>query len=138
MSTTNQIAKYGDPEFAAITHFKVLAEDKKDYAVACAYAKVIVPGVLKNMAGALNTIAWDLVDPKNGSTTPDLDLALRAATRAAEIRRDSDILDTLARVCFLRGDRETALKLGKEAYAKAPTQEVKDQMLPALKQYGLS
>ena len=55
----------------------------------------------------LNEIAWFIVDEESIGGR-DLDLALRAATRANELNgRDAAILDTVARVYYQKGDVET-------------------------------
>ncbi|MFZ9879976.1 MAG: redoxin family protein [Phycisphaerales bacterium] len=91
----------------------------------------------KNDQMAMNQLAWTIVDPEGGVKSPNLDIALRAAERAAELskRSDGSILDTLARVHFLKGDAATAAKLQKEAIEKAPNERMKASMKEALAEY---
>ncbi len=62
-----------------------------------------------NDAQALNEIAWTTA---TSGKSADLELALKAATRASEIRDDKDamILDTLARCHYELGDLDEAIK----------------------------
>jgi len=61
----------------------------------------------------LNEIAWTIVDPEGKVAKKDLDLAMKAAAKAVELTdsKDAAILDTLARVYFLRGDVNKAIEL---------------------------
>ncbi|HEX5009694.1 MAG TPA: redoxin domain-containing protein [Planctomycetota bacterium] len=74
-------------------------------------------------ASGLNSLAWYVVDPKGAIPKEqiDLDLALRAATRADELKDHNDpyILDTLARVQFVRGELAEALRLQLRAVERA-------------------
>ncbi|QOJ01447.1 MAG: redoxin family protein [Phycisphaeraceae bacterium] len=85
---------------------------------------------------ALNQIAWTIVDPEGTVKTKDLDLALRAAEKAVELTKSQDgaILDTLARVWFLKGDVEKAIHFQEMAIEKAPDR-MKDELRPALEEY---
>ena len=71
----------------------------------------------------LNSLAWYVVDPKGAIPKEqiDLDLALRAATRADDLTEHKDpyILDTLARVQFVRGELAEALRLQLRAVERA-------------------
>jgi thiol-disulfide isomerase/thioredoxin len=75
----------------------------------------------------LNQLAWTIVDPKHKPATQDLDLALKAATRANELTesQDGNVLDTLATVYHQRGDLASAVKWQTLAvkYAKGQTAE---------------
>lgn len=85
---------------------------------------------------ALNEIAWSIVDPEAKVEKKDLDLAFKAASKAAEFSKNEDgaILDTLARVYFLKGDKAKAIETQKLAIAKAP-EGLKEQLKDALKEY---
>ena len=69
----------------------------------------------------MNDLAWHIVSFPNVSRR-DLDLALDAARRANAVQGglDSGILDTLARVHWLRGDAEEAIRLQTIAVGRAP------------------
>jgi len=83
----------------------------------------------------LNTLAWTIVDPKNGPDKKDLDLAMAAAQRSVDLNKNSANLDTLARVYFDKGDKAKALDLEKEALSLAPDEQKKDYEA-TIKEYG--
>lgn len=96
----------------------------------------LVDGPVANNAGALNAIAWPIVDPAGKVEKKDLDLALRAAKRAVELTesKDAAILDTLARVHFCKGDVAKAVELQTKAVEIAPAQ-MKEELQGALDEY---
>lgn len=65
-------------------------------------------------ASVLNGVAWETATADNAT---DLDLALKAAKRASEIREDKDaaILDTLARCHYELGQLDEAIKVQQKA-----------------------
>lgn len=69
---------------------------------------------------ALNEISWN-VATNEGHTTADLELALEAATRAAELTEHTDgsILDTLARVFYEQGNLDQAITWQEKAVEHA-------------------
>lgn len=85
---------------------------------------------------ALNSIAWSVVDPRANRSPLDLDLALRAASKACELTGNSDpsLLDTLARVHFRRGELDTAIEIQERALAAADEAQ-QASLAPALKEY---
>lgn len=86
---------------------------------------------------ALNEIAWNLVDPDAKVEKPDLELAHKAASKAVEITKGEDgaILDTLARVHFLKGETDKAIEIQKKALDKTKDGPMKDQLADTLKEY---
>ena len=88
-------------------------------------------------AMAMNQLAWTIVDPQGGVKEPNLAIAQKAAERACELTKSGDgsMIDTLARVHFLKGDIARAIELQKSAIEKAPAGAMKDEMLETLKQY---
>lgn len=68
-------------------------------------------------AQGLNRLAWETVGPERKSTAADLDLAMTAASKAAELtsRGDGTILDTLAWVYFRKGEIDSAISVETEA-----------------------
>ncbi len=77
----------------------------------------LADGPAKDNARLLNQIAWFMIDPGAGIKNPDVDLALRAATRAVELTgaKDAAILDTLALAHYLKGDKTRAIELQTKA-----------------------
>jgi thiol-disulfide isomerase/thioredoxin len=89
-------------------------------------------------AQALNQIAWTNVDPDAMPETPDLDAALKAATRANELTKGEDpmILDTYARVQFLKGNLDKAIELqSKAAELSKDNAQFKDEIQKRLDEY---
>lgn len=90
----------------------------------------------KDQPQALNQIAWFIVDPELGIRNPDTNLALKAAARAAELTKEQDaaILDTLARVYFVKGDVKKAVELQGKA-VNAATGKMKEDLAKVLDEY---
>jgi thiol-disulfide isomerase/thioredoxin len=85
---------------------------------------------------ALNALAWGLVDPEGEVKNPDLDLAMKAAIEANRLtgEKDAAILDTLARVHWLKGDKAKAIELQTKAVELAPEQ-LKEDLKAVLDEY---
>ncbi len=79
--------------------------------------KMVDGAIAKKDAQTLNQVAWGMVDPADPQAGADLDLALRAAEAADKItdHKDPMIIDTLARVHFVRGDTAKAIELQTKA-----------------------
>jgi thiol-disulfide isomerase/thioredoxin len=90
------------------------------------------------VAQALNAIAWPMVDPKGSMPKDkiDLELAMKAAKKAVEYTNEKDgmILDTLARVYFVKGDVDKAITLQTKAVELAPA-EMKAEMQASLDEF---
>jgi thiol-disulfide isomerase/thioredoxin len=84
----------------------------------------------------LNKVAWSIVDPEANVKNKDLDLAMDAATKAADFtnNKDAAILDTLARVYFCKGDVAKAISIQEKAVAGAQ-EEMKDDLQKSLDEY---
>jgi len=99
----------------------------------------MMDGPFKNEAQGLNVIAWTIVDPANKVAKQDLDLALKAATRAMEVSnsKSAAITDTLARVYFCKGDIDKAIETQKKAVALAvgPEASFKSELEQSLKEF---
>ncbi|MEY3144080.1 MAG: Thioredoxin, partial [Planctomycetota bacterium] len=100
----------------------------------------IAEEILKNKgddAMSMNQLAWMIVDPQGGVAEPNLEIAMRAATRACELSKNEDgsMIDTLARVHFAKGDVARAIELQKQALAKAPEGPMKKEMEETLAEY---
>jgi hypothetical protein len=82
----------------------------------------------------LNDLAWAVVATP-GVEKPDLDLAEKLATKANEIAKgeESHVLDTLARIVFMQGQRR-AIELQEKAVAKAKDGE-KEMLEGVLENY---
>lgn len=78
-------------------------------------------------AESLNELAWDLVTNPQYEKHLNLKLADLCATRAVELTKgeEADKLDTLARVRWLQGKREEAVKLQQKAVAKSADAEMR-------------
>jgi tetratricopeptide (TPR) repeat protein len=113
-----------DPAFVvrtAVTRFSWLLQSE-DYDAAYGWARKAIAAELASEAMVLNSIAWMIVDPgRSDLERRDLEVALQAASRAETLTEgaDSNILDTLARVHFLRGDLDQAIALQEKAIAVA-------------------
>ncbi|MEA2553094.1 MAG: hypothetical protein QOJ65_1270 [Fimbriimonadaceae bacterium] len=123
---------------ASVMKFTLILMNEDNPVKAYAYGKEIVGGAIKDNADALNAIAWTIVDPERAPKVKDLDLALAAAERGVEVskRKDYGILDTLARVYFLKGDKDKAIATQKEAIALATDPASKESLEKTLKEYG--
>jgi thiol-disulfide isomerase/thioredoxin len=109
---------------------------KTDTAKAAAFMSPMVDGMFKDNAQALNAIAWTIVDPASEMEPKDLGLAMKAANRAVELEpKEASILDTLARVHFVKGDKAKAIELQEKAIALAATTEEKNALTAALDEY---
>jgi thiol-disulfide isomerase/thioredoxin len=90
-----------------------------DKEAASAYGNKLVDSVYKDNEGALNYMAWAIVDPdaKFDASKRDVKLAVKAAKRACELGKyeNPQILDTLALATFLSGDAAKALELQEKA-----------------------
>ncbi len=85
-----------------------------------AHAKKAVAKAIKyRNPQTLNQVAWTIVDPAGEIEKKNLDLALRAAQKGVEFTHEKDaaILDTLARVWFLKAKFDKAVKLQEQAVA---------------------
>jgi thiol-disulfide isomerase/thioredoxin len=114
-----------------------LSLQARDYDKAYTIGSKMVDGAIKSKDPAmLNMIAWTIVDPDADHEKRDLDLALRAAVKADEFSggKDAAIIDTVARVHFLKGDVKKAIELQTKAVelAKGP---MKDQLTKSLDEY---
>ncbi|MCB9845642.1 MAG: redoxin family protein [Phycisphaeraceae bacterium] len=118
----------------ASTKFSLLmAQKQTDEAMA--FASEAVERFLWDNASGLNSVSWAIATAEG--VQRDLNLALRAAERAVTLSEgeDSNILDTLARVYFERGDVDTAIEWQRKAVANSTTDAQKKQMEETLKEY---
>lgn len=101
-----------------------------------AYRQLLEKKEYKDNPNILNFIAWSMVDPELPFENPDLDVALAAALRANEVAegKRSDILDTVARVYFTRGDVTKAIEFQTLSVEQAAESE-KENLKKTLAQY---
>jgi thiol-disulfide isomerase/thioredoxin len=90
--------------------------------------QLVADALAQKDALTLNAVAWAIVDPKGDVRQKDLDLALQAATQADELTRHeyAAIIDTLARVYFVKGDLDRAIEFQTKAVARAEGIEKED------------
>ena len=88
-------------------------------------------------AMSLNQLAWMIVDPESQLEKKDLDVAMKAALKANKLAEEKDgaIMDTVARVYFLKGDHQKAIELQKKAIELTEEPAMKQQMERALEEY---
>lgn len=120
---------------AAVKKFELLLFGLHDYEAGYKWAGQLVDVIFKDRADMLNAIAWAIVDGK-GLEQRNLDIALRAAIRAEDLTDGGniEILDTLARVHFDKGNvkeavavQEQALKLAVDPKRKGEAQAKLDK-----------
>lgn len=123
------------PRFAMVK-FQTLLMRKKDEAAAYAHGAKIVDNEIKGEAQMLNGMAWMIVDGP-GLKERDLDLALKAAGKANELtgNKDPQILDTLAKVHFLKGDAAKAVEIQELAIKNNTEKEMEADLKKALDEY---
>jgi thiol-disulfide isomerase/thioredoxin len=91
----------------------------------------------KSDPNTLNEIAWDLVTNPIFEKNVNLALAEKCASQALQITQENnpEILDTLARVRFMQGNKEGAIQLQERAIAKATYTTLKDELQATLDSY---
>ena len=107
---------------------------KKDGAAVHAQAVKLGEKHMHN-ASLLNEIAWQIATA-DGLGNRDLVLAEKLAARANELTESGDatIFDTLARIEFLKGDKEEAISLQQQAINNA-TEEQAEELKKTLESY---
>jgi tetratricopeptide (TPR) repeat protein len=125
---------------AMFDKFTVLVHKKLDGAKASAIAKTLAEK-LKDDPESLNELAWTLLDTE-GLEKADLDVAFSIAQRANEAVKgeSSEILDTLARAHYEKGDLDKAVELQTKAVEKLDavpylTEDSRAQVKAALEKY---
>ena len=98
-------------------------------------AKMIADGAGDDVR-ALDDVAWMLATATEAPGL-DLDLALSAIKRAAELTKEQDIsvLETIARVHFRRGSNAEAIAFQKKAVEAAQDPDQKQQLTTGLEKY---
>jgi thiol-disulfide isomerase/thioredoxin len=123
-------------EQGASWKFNMLLVEKSDTAAAVAFGRKVYDAVAKNSPMLLNQMAWTIVDPQGTVKDKDLDFAMTCAVRAVEITKEQDgaILDTLARVYFVKGHVAKAIEVQRKA-VKIATPEYKAELEKSLAEF---
>lgn len=107
---------YPDKDHERELQLLTLLRDFKDAAKGYDFAREQIKAA-RNNAVLLNRLAY-VIAAEPGIQRRDLKLALEAATRANEVKKDDGaLLDTLARVHYEMGDLKTALDTQRQAVA---------------------
>lgn len=114
--------------------FNILVK-KKDGKAAAGVARQVTEGKPDNPE-LLNMLAWELATAE-GLENRDLTLAESLAVRAnkASGEKEAGILDTLARITFMKDRKKEAIALQKKAVELAQPKELKDELSATLKSY---
>jgi thiol-disulfide isomerase/thioredoxin len=104
---------------------------------ASTYGNGFLTGAGKDDAGALNALAWTIVDPEAKHAQRDLKLALAAALRANELTegKDPGILDTVAKVYFDMGDVKKAIEFQQKAVELSKGTPYEQELTRRLEEY---
>ncbi len=103
----------------ALTRYEILlyVDEPKAYAL----ARQLANNEFKNNPGALNMLAWSIVEDNTERPlkSPDYALAVEIAQRAVQLTNEKDpfILDTLAYALFKQGKVEEAIRYQEKAVA---------------------
>jgi len=105
----------------------------KAYAI---FAKQVDGAIARKDSMTLNSIAWQIVDPSVKNEHRDLELALRAATKADEFTEGKNpaIMDTLARTYYWKGDVNKAIEIETKAIGLA-TGDLKTDLEKSLAEF---
>lgn len=100
-------------------------------------AKLVEAAVKEKDFQTLNAIAWAIVDPEGNVQNKDLDFAMKAALEAVKLTKEKDgaILDTLARVYWLKGNKAKAIELQTKAISVETRDMMKEQLEKTLEEY---
>ncbi len=124
---------FSQVEDAEMTVLFGAGEEEKAMAIA---RKTVDTAIADEDAAPLNEIAWTIVDPEGNVKNKDLDLALKAANKAVEFEpKDGTILDTLARVYWVKGDKAKAIELQQKAIGMTDNKRMKAQLQATLDEY---
>jgi thiol-disulfide isomerase/thioredoxin len=120
----------------AVKKFEILLFAVSKYDEGYAWAAELINGPFAERADMLNAIAWAIVDAP-GLGQRDLDLALKASTKAEALTggEDGQVLDTLARVHFEKGNRSQAVTVQEKAVKLAVDPKTKGEAQAKLDKY---
>jgi thiol-disulfide isomerase/thioredoxin len=110
-----------------LRQYQGLAQVLSDDGQAARFGRDLVVGAFQEEANLLNGLAWWIVDPETEvkDSQRDLDLAMLAIVRANALTEhgNASIVDTLARVHFLKGDLAKAIEVQEHAIGLAGDNE---------------
>jgi thiol-disulfide isomerase/thioredoxin len=109
-------------EQGAMVKFQIMLYQAKDPARVAAAAKAALEGPCKDSGNALNAMAWMMCEDRHKVAGLDYALAVKIAERASTLAdgKDPQVLDTLARAHFKKGDLAKAIEIQKQAVALDP------------------
>ena len=85
-------------------------------------------GEIKDDSEGLNAVAWGLATEFENPGKELLDAAAEIAGKAVELSKEEPaVLDTLARILFLQGHKDEAVKTLEKAIAKTDDEDLKSQ-----------
>ena len=121
---------FGQQKFLALVRMSDLEQ-------ASAYGKHLIENVYHEDAGALNFVAWTIVDPEMKIDNRDYELSIKAAKRACELTdwKDPAILDTLALGLFNSGHITKALKIQEKAVIFAKGTQYEKELTDRLEKF---
>ena len=96
----------------------------------------VLAGPAAQVPQMLNQLAWGIATEMKEPSKDSLAAALKAANKAVEVTKSSEpaILDTLARILFMQGDKEGAIKTQTKAVDEAG-EGLKESLQETLKSY---
>jgi len=114
-------------------YFLLLEAGRK--ADAATYGQRLVAEVIAANPTALNTLAWTIVEPKDGAG--DYALAVRAAEKAVELLggKDASTLDTLGLALFRAGQIERAIEVQAKAVELAKGTDLESDLKLRLEEF---
>ncbi|MBL8887703.1 MAG: redoxin family protein [Phycisphaerales bacterium] len=124
-----------DPAYKTINY---LLAEKKDSAAARRFADVLIDNVYKDNSSGLYVVTSAIVDPEILAPTDMLETAQRAIDRALAIEDTKrwDLMMTLARVQFLKGDAASAVATQEKAIEMIESDlELKKELETDLEKY---
>ena len=108
-----------ETKFGAEKYFLLVSAQRA--ADAATYGRRFVSQIIADNAMALNSFAWQIVDPQGPWKTGDYALAVQAAEGASKLMDDKDAstLDTLGLALFKAGQIDRAIEIQTKAVALA-------------------
>jgi thiol-disulfide isomerase/thioredoxin len=127
-----------DPELEGMAgQFKFLCLLKESRPDASTYGRKLVEGAGKDNPQLLNAVAWMIVDPKNETPQRDLELAVSASKRAADLTewKNPAVLDTHGLALFLSGKVDQAIDVQEKAVKLAVGTQMEQDLKNRLEEF---